>query len=324
MKKLIRIIICITLVFLLMVVFQEMSRMRIIVDFNTAYTYSTLSRVIMGLKIAYPALIKVNNIGFSAMNRKIPIIMLGKGEKKALIVSAIHAREFLTAGFTMRCVEEYAKAYYSESGMYGKYNIKQFLNDFTLFLVPVANPDGLEIVTAEEFTLYDCSRKEETYKRNANGVNLNRNFPFFWEKITDGKDIALENFKGNKKSSEPETQALIKLCKEENFEWMFSMHLKGNNIFWRDEANGEIQGDEKIADKLVSECSYIKSQVTNDVNAYAGGFENWFRSTFGKPAFCIELVPLDKNYNYEPERTNDFENLTNWNKTKYTFLQGMI
>ena len=117
---------------------------------------------------------------------------------------------------------------------------------------------------------------------------------------------------------------MMTLCEIHEFEWMYSMHLYGNNIYWRDKVNGVIPGDEALVNKLNKACGFIISPSTTDVNSYGGGFENWFRQTYKKPGFCVELVPLDRNYRYEIERTKDFNNLTNWSKTKYAFIQGMI
>lgn len=295
-----------------------------IVNFKKAYTSAKVYEDIKALEEMYPALIKTGTIGKSVKGADIPLVKLGRGEKEALITAGIHSREYLTIAFTMRCIEDYAAAYYSKTGKYGSYDIVKLLDEYTLYIVPMINPDGLDIVTAGQKTLYDNSLKDENYKRNANGVNLNRNFPFEWEKVTDGSDITDEAYKGKSAGSEAETKALMKLCDEHDFEWLYSMHLYGNNIFWRDTKNGVIPGDEALVNKLSKVCGFSVTPATTTINGYGGGFENWFRQTYNRPGFCVELVPLDQNYRYEIERTKDFDTLTNWSKTKYAFIQGMI
>ncbi len=295
-----------------------------IVNFKKAYTSSKVYKDIEALEEMYPALIKTGSIGKSVKGADIPLVMLGRGERKALITAGIHSREYLTIGFTMRCIEDYAAAYYSKTGKYGSYDMVKLLNEYTLYIVPMINPDGLDIVTAGQKTFYDNSLKDENYKRNANGVNLNRNFPFEWKKVTDGSDIRYENYKGKSAGSEPETKALMNLCEAHNFEWLYSMHLYGNNIYWRDSKNGVVPGDEVLVNKLNKVCGFVISPSTTTANGYGGGFENWFRQTYNRPGFCVELVPLDRNYRYEIERTKEFDTLTNWSKTKYAFIQGMI
>ena len=302
---------------------SEISTM--IVKYKKAYTAAQVRKDVALLEETYPEIISTEIAGYSVKGSPIPLVKLGKGEKKALVTAGIHAREYLTVAFTMRCIEEYAEAYFSKSGKYGNYDMREILEEYTLYLVPMMNPDGLDIVTNGKKTLYDKSLKDENYKRNANGVNLNRNFPFEWEKITTGLSVDDdEAYKGKSAASEPETQAMMALCEKHDFQWMYSMHLYGGNIYWRDNVNGVVPGDEALVNKLNKVCGFIVSPSTTDVNGYGGGFENWFRQTYNRPGFCIELVPLDRNYRYEIERTKDFNNLTNWSKTKYAFIQGMI
>lgn len=295
-----------------------------IVNFKKAYTAAQVRKDVAELAETYPSLISTEVVGHSVKGSPIPMIKLGRGERKALITAGIHSREYLTIGFTMRCVEEYAAAYYSKTGMYGDYDMVSMLDEYTLYIVPMMNPDGLDIVTNGKKTLYDKSKKDENYKRNANGVNLNRNFPFEWNKVTDGSSTKYENYKGKSAGSEPETQAMMTLCETYDFEWMYSMHLYGNNVYWRDSKNGAVPGDEALVNKLGKVCGFVISPSTTDPNGYGGGFENWFRATYNRPGFCVELVPLDQNYRYEISRTKDFDKLTNWSKTRYAFIQGMI
>ncbi len=302
---------------------SEISTM--IVKYKKAYTAAQVRKDVALLEETYPELINTEIVGHSVKGSPIPLVKLGKGDRKALITAGIHAREYLTTAFAMRCIEEYSEAYYSKSGKYGEYDMVTMLDEYTLYIVPMMNPDGLDIVTNGKKTLYDKSLKDINYKRNANGVNLNRNFPFEWEKITTGRNVNDdESYRGKSAGSEPETQAMMTLCELHEFEWMYSMHLYGNNIYWRDKVNGVIPGDEALVNKLNKVCGFIISPSTTDVNSYGGGFENWFRQTYKKPGFCVELVPLDRNYRYEIERTKDFNNLTNWSKTRYAFIQGMI
>lgn len=293
------------------------------VNYEKAYTSDEVMSDVKALKRKYPSVIKTDVIGYSQKGSPIPLIKLGNGEKKALITAGIHSREYLTISFTMRCVEEYAAAYCSDTGMYGEYDLAQLLDEYTLYIVPVSNPDGLDIVTDGQKTLFDDSYKDETYARNANGVNLNRNFPFAWEQITDSQGADLSTYKGAYAASEPETQALMKLCSENRFEWLYSMHLFGENVFWRDAENGTVPGDEELADKLSSVCGFYKSPVSTDPNGYGGGFENWFRAEFNRPALCVELVSVEREYRYEIERTIEFNTLTDWEDTRFAFIQGM-
>ncbi|MHB1089772.1 MAG: DUF2817 domain-containing protein [Ilumatobacteraceae bacterium] len=64
-----------------------------------------------------------------------------------------------------------------------------------LWLVPTMNPDGVAHIT----------------HTNANGVDLNRNFPYRWKKIYQ---LGSWQYSGETKASEPETKAMVKFIRE--------------------------------------------------------------------------------------------------------------
>lgn len=298
------------------------------VDYTTAYTsYNQLKKDICNLGDNYPDLVKVYTIGKSAMGQDITMLTLGKGSKKGLVVGGIHAREHISVTFTMRCVEEYIRAYYSKTGKYGNYNMKQLLTNYTLYVVPCCNPDGIDIVNGKIPLFSNQKQTPDIFKRNARGVNLNRNFPFVWDQIsgTTEPNNPQEGYKGDSAGSEPETKALMSLCYSNNFRFMFSMHCMGNNIYWRDSENGYVPNAENIANDLRDNCGYYKSGTSTSPTLYGGGFENWFRYQFDKPGICVELVPSGRGFDFNS--TSDYKNfdwVTNYSKTKYTFIQGMI
>ncbi|GCD91032.1 M14 family zinc carboxypeptidase [Nocardioides sp. LS1] len=71
-----------------------------------------------------------------------------------------------------------------------------------LWVVPTYNPDGLAAGT----------------RRNAHGVDLNRNYPFHWAAL-DGNYES-----GSKPASEPETRAMMKFLGKVRPQWILSFH----------------------------------------------------------------------------------------------------
>lgn len=64
-----------------------------------------------------------------------------------------------------------------------------------LWLVPSMNPDGVAHQT----------------RTNANGVDLNRNFPYQWKRINS---LGSWQYSGKAKASEPETKAMVKFIRQ--------------------------------------------------------------------------------------------------------------
>lgn len=296
-----------------------------VVNCYKAYTSNRVYSDIQKLVNKYPDLIKTSTLSFSEQGRKIPLVTIGKGSKKACVVAGIHSREHITVSFTMRSIEEYAQAYYSSSGMYGEYNIRMLLNKYTLYIVPMINPDGMDISTSDNNPSVSIpSLVRDNYKCNANGVNLNRNYPFEWDKLKKPA-VPSEKHCGLSAASEAETKAIIKLCEENEFEWLLDMHIVGNGMYWRDEKNGIIENDYTLTKALSQKCGYTMFETTTDSQEYCGGLENWFRYIYNKPAVCIELIPSSQYYLSDTYigYNKYFEDAVVWVKTKYTFAVAM-
>ncbi len=298
-----------------------------IIDVSKRYTYSTLTADLTKLQKAYPSLIKTGTIGNSAAGRKIPYFKLGKGTKNVLVVASLHAREHITSKYIMLCAAEYCNAFMSESGKYGNYDMKALLMKYTVFIVPNANPDGLEIVAngkSPTVTIPKFSRSN--YKANARGVDLNRNFPLGWSQLNNGtKAPANAFYKGKTAGSEPETKALISLCKKYRFDFVLSFHITGECVFWGDTYRTTYNDTYKtFAKKITNVTGFYLPPPTADSTSYGGGFENWFRHLYNKPGLCIELVHY--NYTTSPTTNNDFKNFSSvvkWNVSRYILPAAM-
>jgi murein peptide amidase A len=71
-----------------------------------------------------------------------------------------------------------------------------------LWVVPAYNPDGLARHT----------------RRNAHGVDLNRNYPYHWAPLTGSTDS------GPRPASEPETRAMMRFLRRVRPDWILSFH----------------------------------------------------------------------------------------------------
>jgi len=268
----------------------------IVVDPFTVYTSDLCDRDVALLAKTYWSIVSSEVIGKSNGDNNINLIKLGIGEKKILISASTHGRENITTTYIMRCVDEYAKAYLT-TGVYNGIDVKSLLNKYTIYVVPMNNPDGVDIVNGSFEPLLDSqfnSYAKLTWKANGRGVDLNRNFPYFWNEMTLAEKTFISpgkmSYPGPEAYSEPETQALMTLCYTNDFEFCMNLHTKGKLIFWRDDGNGEISGDEKLADLLKNQLGFEKKVSTSSVASYGGGFENWFRYEFHKPAVCLEMT----------------------------------
>ncbi len=289
-----------------------------VVDPLTPYTSTRLNEDVLTLTNNYPDIIQLEYIGQSELGKDIPLLKLGKGKRAVLWAGAMHSREVVTSAFLMLTAEEYANAYTNHAS-YGDYTaekVQWLLEEFTIYIVPMTNPDGVDIVTDRGESNVTVSNRK-TWKSNANGVNLNRNFPFDWAK--NRNDVSNSNYlyyKGPSAGSEAETKALIALCESVPFEHLVSCHVMGKILYWRDNKNGAVPGDEALSKTISQITGYTRMPSTASAwDGWAGGFENWFRYRFSRPGICLEFAA----YNTADSSTMAkfyTSDMVNWPKSK--------
>lgn len=299
-----------------------------IVNTSSPETFDSLLGTVTSLKNRFPDLLKIYTAGYSEDGREILMYTLGTGDKKALVTGAIHAREHITTKYLLKTTEDYCDAYYSTTGYYGDYDIYSLLNEYTLYIIPCANPDGLEIILSNDTPeKYVRVSKLSEYKANKNGVDLNRNFPIAWDYINNGVTSPADYyFKGYESGSAKETQVLMSLCLENDFDFMISVHIKGNCIFWGDTYKTENNAIYKaFAEDICKASGLAMTQPTKKAKDYGGGFENWFRHQFNRPGICIELSDVENTVlpcggqNYV-----DFNGFVNYEKSSNAIAAAMV
>jgi len=109
----------------------------------------------------------------------------------------------------------------------------QYLVDNTeMFFIPIVNPDGYMINEEIAPNGGGLHRKNARLDDNGNesGVDLNRNYGFFWgyDDFGSSPEQDRQTYRGPEAFSEPETQAVRDLCEANNFEIALNYHTYGN------------------------------------------------------------------------------------------------
>ncbi|HEX3026906.1 MAG TPA: M14 family zinc carboxypeptidase, partial [Clostridia bacterium] len=105
--------------------------------------YDELYCVTQKLKKEYDFL-QSFSIGKSVLGRSIITYLLGKGRPCILYVGGHHALEYITSMLLVRLTEDLCRCYRSGENL-GGFDIHSILSACSVYIIPMLNPDGVEI-----------------------------------------------------------------------------------------------------------------------------------------------------------------------------------
>ena len=206
--------------------------------------YAYIKKSICSLQAEYPFL-KVEIAGRSTCGRKIFALRFGRSANPVLIAACFHAQERLTALVTLRFIERLCLSAKNRQTMCG-IDIGGALSRREIIFVPCVNPDGVEIALHGEETAgkyRDCveramSESHDLWNANARGVDLNHNFNAGWD-LSKALEIeagitapAPRRFGGYAPQTEPEVNALVRLCMRRMPRTAIALHSQGEEIYY--------------------------------------------------------------------------------------------
>ena len=116
-----------------------------IVNTNTKYNSSLLVQNLVALVRLYPFL-NLQVIGKSVLGKNLYVIRLGNGPNRVFYSASFHANEWITSVVLMKFIEDYCNSYVNNSSLYG-YNVRDLFSSSSIYIMPMVNPDGVDLVT---------------------------------------------------------------------------------------------------------------------------------------------------------------------------------
>ena len=232
-------------------------------------------------------------IGRSVLGREIPALVLGEETPvRVLMAAAFHGQEWLTTLCALRLWEEMCSHLRADLPLCGV-SLTRALEGRQLWLVPLVNPDGVEIARygSEAAGAYAATAAQQgadtpgVWRGNARGVDINSNFNAGWAQMQALAQKSGKNC-GESPESEPETRALADLCRRVSFRHGVALHTQGEEIYWRYGSRTPPQS-QLMAQVLAAVSGYAVADPAE--SAAHGGFKDWFIDHFARPAFTLEL-----------------------------------
>lgn len=269
------------------------------------YSYDDLSADLNKLKTDYPEM-ALDSLGKTADGRELYHVVVGNpnAKHKILVHAGIHAREYIVSQVAMREIGSLLKMQ-REDSKYGGKSMKSMLQNCAVHFVPMADPDGIAIVQGglgcigsealrtsiqqmmEKDKVTDREKYYKTWKSNARGVNLNKNFDANWQDTNDRKGYpSKDEYKGEAAESEIESKALADLTRKEHFDQTISYHTQGKVIYWYFGEGSYVKSARRLAEVVKRNSDYAVSDyyVPNE----AGGFKDWAEQKLNIPSVTIE------------------------------------
>lgn len=232
-------------------------------------------------------------IGYSVMKKPIYCIKMGIGDKKLFINCAHHGLEYLTSAFIMRFLTDYACAVSNDEIFFGS-NAKKLFECVSLYVVPMVNPDGVDIAVnglditnpyhRELISNVGIHSFNRVWQANARGVDINHNYNAGWRAVKTAPSPT--KYAGPYSESEPETKAVIDFVRDANFDMLIAFHSQGGEIYY-DFDGMAAENSVKTAERMAHASGYAVCRPKG--SASFGGCKDWFIKEFGKAGFTVEI-----------------------------------
>ena len=273
-----------------------------VVPTDISYCYEIMAMNIHALGILYPFL-KFGQIGDSELGRPIPWIRIGRGAKAVFYNASFHANEWITTPLLMKFIENFAQAYADGTLIYG-YQARAIFDAVSIYLVPMVNPDGVDLVTGamnretEEYRNVEAIAMDypeipfpDGWKANIQGIDLNLQFPANWETAKENKyeqgytGPAPRDYVGPAPLTALEARGIYQFTLAHDFLLIIAYHTQGEVIYWQ-YLDYMPEKSYDIAVQLAGASGYLLEETP-----YASGFagyKDWFIETYNKPGYTVE------------------------------------
>ncbi len=272
------------------------------IDYEAIAGYERMTDCINAILEKYPQT-ENGYIGTSILGRGLLYLRLGHGKSASLFVGAHHGMEHITSNLLIKFIEDALACERSGARIAGGFDVRYILAHRSVYVIPMLNPDGVEIETGGAETagllrerllaMNGGNHNFVSWQANARGVDLNHNYDAGFaecRKLEHEHGIysgGPTRYGGEYPESEPETAALCRLTRflTPNLRCAVALHTQGEEIYW------DYLGKAPKGSRMLAECfanvSGYRVSAPDGIASY-GGYKDWVISELGIPAFTVE------------------------------------
>ena len=273
-----------------------------VVPNNISFSSVLMEFVADGLAARYP-FIRTGTIGRSVMGTPLYSFSIGIGANHVFYNGSHHANEWITTPLLLTYLENYADSYARDTSVGGEM-ARSLYNTATLYMVPLVNPDGVDLVTGElksgEYyrRALEISRDypripfPSGWKANIAGTDLNLQYPAGWDiareiKFAQGYvSPAPRDYVGTSPLSAPESRAVYDYTRRMDFSLTLSYHSQGAVIYWK-----YLDYRPPCAEAIGIELSSVSGYPLESTPYESGhaGYKDWFIYEYFRPGYTVEV-----------------------------------
>ena len=242
-------------------------------------------------------------IGTTAFGRSLRTLVIGSGPRKVIYSASHHANEWITSLILLKFAEDLARAISQNTTIFG-INAREISNAATIYMVPMVDPDGVDLVTGAIPPGSDAYEKARMlaefypdipfpsgWKANLLGVDLNLQYPAGWLQAREIKfsqgftQPGPRDYVGRAPLDQQESRALAEYTLRIDPALVLAWHTQGEVIYWQFR-DYDIPGARELAERFSAVSGYALEE-TPFASSFAG-YKDWFIQNFRRPGFTIE------------------------------------
>ena len=273
------------------------------VPFDVPMTAELAQTLTAELAETYP-FIDRQRIATTAFGRPVEALVIGAGKRRVLYAAAFHANEWITAPVLLRFAADYADAIENGKMIFDR-DARTLAAETTVYLVPMVNPDGVDLVTGvirQGAPEYDRAMElarnypnipfPNGWKANLNGADLNLSFPAGWLMARDIKFAqgytkpGPRDYVGRAPLDQIESLSIFDYTIRTDPALVISLHSQGNVIYWQ-YGGIEIPGARALGEEFSAVSGYQLAETP--YNSSFAGYKDWFIQRFRRPGYTVEV-----------------------------------